>query len=266
MMYTLAEQAMKSILSLGLGKSGVVLEAPRPAGGVLPHQEEEALAKLWLDITKAEAGCCKVMTEVRNYRDSIRGIQEAEEKLLKDLGASGLTAVSPELRQATDEYLSVVVEMKAKSEEVSSGVQQTLGEPVKQYHVLYEHLDAIRRRRDAQVAVVLKCQDKFDRLKLKGKRTTDVLVERDAALRTLKELNSQLLSEAGKFHNLRHTYLQPCIQAYVQTQVDYYGTANAHFSSQIQASRGAHQIPDSQYEAIMGEHLAKIKALKIVAT
>lgn len=52
------------------------------------------------------------MTEVRNYRDAVRGIQEAEEKLLKDLGSSGLTAVSAELRQATDEYLSVVMEVR----------------------------------------------------------------------------------------------------------------------------------------------------------
>ena len=37
---------------LGLGKTGLVLEAPRPAGGVLPHQEEEALTNLWLEITK----------------------------------------------------------------------------------------------------------------------------------------------------------------------------------------------------------------------
>lgn len=257
---------MKSILSLGLGKSGTVLEAPRPAGGVLPHHEEESLTNLWLEITKAESGCGKVMTEVRNYRDAVRGIQEAEEKLLKDLGSSGLTAVSPELRQATDEYLSVVMEMKPKTEEVSGALQQTLGDPVKQYHALYEHLDALRRRRDAQLAVVAKCQDKLDRLKLKGKRTTDVMVERDGALRLLKELNSQLLNEAGQFHNLRHSYLQPCIQAYVQTQVDYYGTANSHFSSQIQASRGAHQIPDAQYEAMMGDYLSKIKALKIVAT
>ena len=48
--------------------------------------------------------------------------------------------------------------------------------------------------------------------------------------------------------------------------MDYYGTANAHFSSQIQVSRGAHQIPDTQYEAMMGDYLNKIKALKIVAT
>lgn len=57
--------------------------------------------------------------------------------------------------------------MKPKTEEVSGALQQTLGEPVKQYHALYEHLDALRRRRDAQLAVVAKCQDKLDRLKLK---------------------------------------------------------------------------------------------------
>ncbi|KAG0698162.1 Bridging integrator 3 [Chionoecetes opilio] len=257
---------MKSILGFGLGRSGSVLEAPRPAGGLLPHHDEEALTNLWLELTKAEAGCCKVMGEVCSYREAVRRTQEAEEKLLKDLGASGLTAVSTELRKATDEYLSVVVEMKAKSEEVSGGLQETLGEPVKHYHALYEHLNTLRRQRDDQVAVVTKTQDKLDRLKLKGKRTTDVLVDRDGALRKLRDLNGQLLSEACKFHQLRHSYLQPCIQAYVQTQVDYYGTANSHFSSQIQASRGAHQIPDSQYEATMDNYLSKIKALKIVAT
>ncbi|XP_045106610.1 uncharacterized protein LOC123501687 [Portunus trituberculatus] len=251
---------------LGLSKTGSLLEAPRPAGGVLPHQEDEALTNLWLEITKAEAGCCKVMNEVRNYREAMRAIQEAEEKLIKDLGSSGLTAVFPELRQTTDEYLSVVVEMKPKTEEVSGALHQTLGEPVKQYHALYEHLDALRRRRDAQLAVVSKYQDKLDRFKLKGKRTTDVMVERDGALRTLRELNTQLLSEARKFHQMRHSYLQPCIEAYIQTQVDFYGTANSHFTNQIQVSRGAHQIPDNQYEAMMNDSFNKIKALKIVAT
>ena len=61
--------------------------------------------------------------------------------------------------------------MKAKSEEVSVALQHSLGEPVKQYHALYEHLDVLRQRRDAQVAVVVKCQDKLDRLKLKVTHT-----------------------------------------------------------------------------------------------
>lgn len=257
---------MKSFLSLGIGKSAAILEAPKPASGILPHHEEESLANLWVDITKSEAGCSKIISEVRNYGEAIKSIQDAEEKLLKDLGSSGLTAISPELRQATDEYLSVVMEMKPKSEETSSAVQQVMGDPLKQYHALYEHLDTLRRRRDAQLVVVQKCQDKLDRLKLKGKRTTDVIVERDSAKRHLKEINGQLLSEAKKFHSLRQPFLQPCIQAYVQTQVDYYGTANSQFSSHIQTSRGAHQIKDAEYDAMMGEHLRKIKSLKIVAT
>ncbi|XP_042226894.1 uncharacterized protein LOC121869563 [Homarus americanus] len=257
---------MKSFLSLGIGKSSAILEAPKPASGILPHQEEESLAYLWVELTKSEAGCCKILSEVRNYGEAVKDTQEAEEKLLKDLGASGLAAVSPQMQQATDEYLSVVMEMKAKSEETSSVVQQVMGDPVKQYHALYEPLDALRRRRDAQLVVVQKCQDKLDRLKLKGKRTTDVIVERDSAQRQLKEINGQLLTEAKKFHSMRQPLLQPCIQAYIQTLVDYYGTANSLFSNFIQTSRGAHQIKDAEYEATMGDHLRKIKSLKIVAT
>ncbi|XP_068215168.1 bridging integrator 3-like [Palaemon carinicauda] len=256
---------MKSFLSLGIGKSAPTFEAPKPASGILPHQEEESLANLWVDITKSEAGCCKLGTEVRSYRDAIKDVQEAEEKLIKDLSNSGISSFSPQLHQALDEYLSVTMEMKPKSEETSSTVQQVLGDPVKQYHALYEPLDTFRRRRDAQLITVQKIQDKLDRLKLKGKRTTDVIVERDSAQRHLKELNKQLLNESRKFHSLRQPFLQPCIQAYVQTQVDYYGTANSQFSSQVQVSRGAHQIKDAEYEAIMGDHLKRIKSLNIVA-
>ncbi|XP_042885805.1 uncharacterized protein LOC122261989 [Penaeus japonicus] len=256
---------MKSFLSLGMGKLAPVLESPKPASGILPHGEEDSLANLWVDIIKAETACCKLISEVRNYRDSIKDVQEAEEKLLKDLGASGLGSVSPQLQQACDEYLSVVTEMKSKSEETSAGVQEVMGDPIKQYHALYEPLDALRKRRDAQLMVVQKCQDKLDKLKLKGKRNTDVIVERESAMTVLRELNGKLLKEAKQFHDLRQPYLQPCILAYVQTQVDYYGTANAQFNSQVQISRGVHQIKDSEYEALMGEHLKKIKSLNIVA-
>lgn len=255
---------MKSFLSLGMGKPAPLLESPKPASGILPHGEEDALANLWVDIIKSETACCKLISEVRNYRDSIKEVQEAEEKLLKDLGASGLGAVSPQLQQASDEYLSVVMEMKSKSEETSAGVQEVLGDPIKQYHVLFEPLDALRKRRDAQLMVVQKCQDKLDKLKLKGKRNTDVIVEREAAMAVLRELNGKLLKEAKHFHDLRQPYLQPCILAYVQSQVDYYGTANAQFNSQVQISRGVHQIKDSEYEALMGEQLNKIKSLNIV--
>lgn len=64
-----------------------------------------------INTNRAETACCKLISEVRNYRDSIKDVQEAEEKLLKDLGASGLGSVSPQLQQACDEYLSVVTEV-----------------------------------------------------------------------------------------------------------------------------------------------------------
>lgn len=64
-----------------------------------------------ITVNRSETACCKLISEVRNYRDSIKEVQEAEEKLLKDLGASGLGAVSPQLQQASDEYLSVVIEV-----------------------------------------------------------------------------------------------------------------------------------------------------------
>ncbi|KAK7058744.1 hypothetical protein SK128_012245 [Halocaridina rubra] len=256
---------MKSFLSLGIGKSTPTIEPPKPASGILPHQEEESLANLWVDITKAEAGCCKLSTEIKNYRNALKDVQDSEEKLIRDLSNSGLAVYSPQLHQALDEYLSVTLEMKPKTEETSGAVQLVLGDPIKQYHSLYEPLDSFRRRRDAQLIALQKSQDKLDRLKLKGKRTTDVLVERDAAQRQLKDINKQLLTESKKFHSLRQPFLQPCIQAYVQTQVDYYGTANSHFTSQVQASRGVHQIKDAEYESIIGDHLKKIKSLNIVA-
>lgn len=54
------------------------------------------------------------MEEVGKYREAIRSTQEAEELLLKGLGTSSLTATNPVLRRVTDEYLSVVVEVRTR--------------------------------------------------------------------------------------------------------------------------------------------------------
>jgi len=258
---------MKSLReSLGFGRTVSNLECPKSAPGILPHQEEEHLQHLWIDIIKSEEGCRRLIREVPTYQQSIRDVQEAEEKLVKDLGNTGVTAYSPKLREATDEYLSVVMEVKDKSENTSSAIQQCMGEPVKAYHGLYEPLDVVRRRRDAQLLELNKCQDRLDKLKLKLKRTTDVVVERDALLKQLKDLNAQLLQESHKFHSLREPFLKPCIQAYVQSQVDYYGSSASQYNKQIQVSRGAHQLKESEFDTIMTDHLQRIKSLKIVAT
>ena len=92
----------------------VLLVYATPYPYPLPSSLLKMVTALSLHTTRAEAGCCKVMNEVRNHREAMRAIQEAEEKLTKDLGSSGLTAVFPELRQTTDEYLSVVMEVRLR--------------------------------------------------------------------------------------------------------------------------------------------------------
>lgn len=57
--------------------------------------------------------------------------------------------------------------MREKSMNVGNVVQEVVGDPVRHYQTHYEHLDALRRRRDTQLATVQKTQDKLDKLKLK---------------------------------------------------------------------------------------------------
>ena len=57
--------------------------------------------------------------------------------------------------------------MKEKNDEICNNIQQATGDCVRQYHGLYEHLDNLKKRRDAQLTEVQRVQEKLDRLKLK---------------------------------------------------------------------------------------------------
>ena len=49
--------------------------------------------------------------EVLNYQDAIKCVQESDESLVKGLSDSGALNLSTELREASDEYLSVAMEV-----------------------------------------------------------------------------------------------------------------------------------------------------------
>ncbi|KAB7494647.1 hypothetical protein Anas_02870 [Armadillidium nasatum] len=238
---------------------------PKPAVGILTHHEDLALNNLWLDIMKSEEAFGRLSIEAGKYCYTLKEIQGTEEKLLKLLGDSNIAVHSPELRIIIDEYLSVIVEVKKYSDEASNTAHEVLGSTPEQYRLLYEDVNTFRKKRDLLVSEIEKCQDRLDRLKLKGKRTTDVLVEKERNVRQLRDLHSKLLTEAEKFHNLRIKCLQCAVEASVHNQINYYGSTTQEFSKYINQNKdGQHPMRERQYLDTVGSHLDKIRMLTIV--
>ena len=52
-----------------------------------------------------------------------------------------------------------------------------------------------------------------------GKRTTDLIVEKDRCLKQLQEVQSQLVEDVSKLHQLRSSYFEIVLHTYIETQV-----------------------------------------------
>lgn len=95
-----------------------------------------------------------------------------------------------------------------------------------------------------------------------GKRSTDVIVEKERTLKQLQEVQALLLKEVAAFHNLRDAYLLHTLHCYTDIQFLQYGGQAQHYKNHVVGSP-AHQPNLSRLNDTAAHHLAKLRALNI---
>ena len=98
----------------------------------------------------------------------------------------------------------------------------------------------------------------------------------ERALESAKEefsaQNKLLLIELPQFYEKRVDYFQPCLQALVRSQVNYYGETNSLFTHMAHSSAAAEEggagggvlLADKEYQNDIDKHMSAIKSLSIV--
>jgi len=123
-------------------------------------------------------------------------------------------------------------------------------------------LEALRLRRDACVADVTAVADRMQRLRLKGKRSTDLLVEQARLQRSAEALHAQLLQACRQLLRLHQAAAHAALQCWLQGQLELHGQTVRAFRQHVIHSP-AHTPSLARLREDTDAHLRAISQLNI---
>ncbi|KAF2359857.1 Arfaptin (AH) domain/BAR domain [Trinorchestia longiramus] len=257
-------KSLRDSFSMWSNKSpnSVLGPMPKSAVGFVPHKEEQQLTKLWSDMLKCEQGCQDTIVAVRQYTEKSMAVQQHDQKLLTKLQETCDHQTSLEYHNALKALDNLLPELGESTKESCERLENDVSAAARDYHAVYAAVDALRIKRDGLVTELNRIQDKIEKLRLKGKRSTDVLVEKERTLKQLQEVQSSLLTEASVFHQLRTTYFLDALHSYADAQFLLYGGQVQHYKTHV-VSSPVHRPNLSCLQRNTSDHLAKLAALNI---
>merc|ERR1712059_6291 len=129
------------------------------------------------------------------------------------------------------------------------------------------------KRRDLLLAECQRCQQKWEKFS-KMEKTGNNVVKAEQAKRSFQlakddfdKANRLMLLELPQFYERRTDYFQPCLQALIRSQVDYYGESTRLFTHLVSASPDrATLMSDEEHAKDLDRKMSQIKALSIVGS
>jgi len=243
-------------------------------------EEERQLEMTWVKLQQMEENTRKLYKEVKKYEECLAGVQKADEKLSSQLTNSRVGGEGAgQLARLTDQYQSIVYQMGHNTEDLAQLCHKTVLEPVKKLSNEFPQVQAAVKRRDLALQEAQRAQAKHEKL-AKLENTGANVAKREQAKQCsllaredFEKANKLLLLELPQFHDRRVDYFQPCLQALIRAQVDYYGeSTRLHRQLGVEVGQGAgkedeEQLQtDEEYERDLERKLQQIKALSIVGS
>jgi len=246
----------------------------------------------YVNLRALEENTKNLAKEMNHYEECVGKLQDFELNLSSSLLNSSLCREDPPLRSVAECYHSVVYQTRDHTENLKMVSRRTVGEPCKKLCPEFNNIANALKKRETAIKEYNAAALKHDKASKAAKTGQNVvrLTQAKKALETAQEeyesQNKHLLLEMPQFHDKRTEYFQPCLQALVRSQVNYYGETNALYThmtntSSVSAHPGVenpsedeschpphlnqHQIvSDKEYSDDINKHLAAIKGLSIV--
>lgn len=269
--------------------------SPKSSEGLSSVQEDRQLQMAYVNLKALEDNCKNLQKEMCRYEDCISKLQEIELGLSSSMLNCGLAREDPPLRSVAECYHSVVYQMRDNTDNLKLLARKTVTEPVKKLNPEFAMIANALKKRDSALRDCSSAKAKHEKASKSPKTGQNVVRTQQAkrALEAAKEdydtQNKLLLIEMPQFYEKRVDYFQPCLQALIRSQVNYYGETNSlftHMSSHVAveaaaaasgetAAAEAAEAADSNktsdapstdkhYLEDISKHLTAIKSLSIV--
>ena len=196
------------------------------------------------------------------------GVFRLERKMSSDLTNSPLCRDyqdHEDLRKLAEDYQSLVYQLGHATGDLTLLSQKTVVEPMKKLTTEFGSIAAALKKRDATLTECLKNQGKLDKL---DKSNTLKVDQTKKLFQQSKEdfeaQNRLLLLELPQFYEKRVDYFQPCLQALIRAQVDYYGESTRLFTHLVSTNPTTKYLSQDEFQQEMDKNMEVIKSLSIV--
>ena len=176
-----------------------------------------------------------------------------------------------DLRKMAENYQSVVYQLGHATGDLTHLSQKTVVEPMKKLTAEFGAIAAALKKRDATLSECIKSQSKLEKFS-KLEKTPNNLAKIEAAKKSylsskedFENQNRLLLLELPQFYEKRVDYFQPCLQALIRAQVDYYGETTRLFTHLVSNSNKNNKFQSHEdFQDDFDKKMAIIKSLSIV--
>ena len=238
---------------------------PLLSEGMVSMEDDRSLEITYVILQEMEDNSKKIQKEVKKYEECLSSLQRADDKMASDLNNSQLCQDNEDLRRISDELGSLVYQMGHNTEDMIQLAQKTVREPMKKLNSEYPQIQVAVKRRDLALQEAQRAQAKFEKLEKTGAAASKKEQAKRCYLSAkddFEKANKLLLLELPQFYDRRIDYFQPCLQAMVRSQVDYYGCStrlHTKLGNQTETSSS-----DEEFSNDLEKRLAEIRALSIV--
>ena len=250
-----------------LKKVAVSLNAkPQLTEGMVSMDDDRSLEITYVNLQEMEENSRKIQREVKKYEDCLLGLQRADDKLSSDLANSQLCQENESLRRTSDDLGSLVYQMGHNTDDMVQLAQRTVRDPMKKINGEFPNIQAAIKRRDMTLQEAQRAHAKYEKI-AKDKTANNAKKEQAkrsflSAKEDFEKANKKLLLELPQFYDRRIEYFQPCLQALVRSQVDYYGCSTRLHSRLETRETG----DEDSFSRDMERRMAEIRALSIVGS
>jgi len=252
-------------------KKPALSQKPTLSNGLASHEDDRDLEMSYVRLQELEESTKKLYKEVKKYEDCLSSLQKLETKMASDLTNCTLVHEKEELRKLAEDYSSVVYQMGHATDDLAQLSQKTVVDPMKKLNGEFASIQSAIKKRDQSLAECQRCQQKYEKMQ-KLERTGSNIVKTEQAKRSFQmskedfdRQNRLLLLEMPQFYAKRVDYFQPCLQALIRSQVDYYGETTRLFTHLVTASPDRATLKtDEQFRKDFEKNMSQIRALSIV--
>lgn len=212
----------------------------------------------------------KLHKDMKKSTECLAELAKHEQKLTSNLSASPLCHYDCSLRVMAEEYYSIVCQLDQNTNELILVSQKAFVDPMKRFSAIFGHMGTAVKKREQQTQEVQKWQTRFEKQQEKEKtgpniaKTEQLRRQLAQANEELSEQNAILLRELPKLFDGRMEYIQPCLEALIRGEVEYFGE-NIRLFNELAQSTNRPVVRDDDFMQPVQKKLTEIRALSIVA-